>query len=200
MNENEVMEHIITFVKSKFDTDSSGHDFFHMQRVARLAKAIAVTEDADIFITEASAWLHDIGDSKLFRDPESALAEMNQYLYSIGLAEKQIRFINRIIREISYSKGVTFPETIEAKIVQDADKLDAIGAVGIARTFAYGGSKGQAMFDPDQPKDTSFQHFYDKLFHLKDMMHTTYAKRLAAERNKFLEDFAKQFSLEWYGS
>ncbi|MDY0396602.1 HD domain-containing protein [Virgibacillus halophilus] len=183
--------------KKKFSTDAGGHDFYHMQRVAKLAKAIACKEHADVFVTEAAAWLHDVGDHKLFPDPERALEEMNQYLYTLDMAEEQISLINQIIAEISYSKGVRIPDSIEAKIVQDADKLDAIGAVGIARTFAYGGSKGQLMYDSAYPENTSFQHFYDKLFNLKKMMHTTYAKQLAAERHKFLEIFAKQFLHEW---
>ncbi|MDY0405741.1 HD domain-containing protein [Virgibacillus sp. 179-BFC.A HS] len=188
---------IASYVKNQFDKDATGHDFYHMQRVARIAKQIAYEEDADLFMTEMAAWLHDVGDDKLFANPQAAIADMNQFLQKMGLSKKQINELNQIIGEVSFRKGVMVPDRLETKIVQDADRIDAIGAIGIARTFAYGGAAGQLLYDSFHPENTSFQHFYDKLFKLKDRMHTQTGKRLAEERTQFLHLFAKEFLHEW---
>ncbi|PAV29453.1 metal-dependent phosphohydrolase [Virgibacillus profundi] len=195
MGKEIILKKIEEYVFNYFHNDSSGHDFYHMKRVAELAKTIAVKENADTFICVAAAWVHDIGDSKLFSNPIQAIKEMNTYLESIHLSRTEIIQINDAIKAVSFSKG-DVPNTFEGKIVQDADRIDAIGAVGIARTFAYGGTKGQPIYHPDITKN-SIQHFYDKLLKLKDLMNTASAKEMAEERHRFMEIFLDQFNKEW---
>ncbi|MFC4022989.1 HD domain-containing protein [Oceanobacillus longus] len=178
-----------------FNADVTGHDFFHMERVVNLVEQIAREENADRFICEAAAWLHDVGDKKLFKNPAQATENMHLFLDSISMEEAHITVIDTIINSISYSKG-RIPETLEGKVVQDADRLDAIGAIGIARTFAYGGANHQMIHQPGVTF-TSIQHFYDKLLKLKDLMHTETAKNIAAERHQFMEKFLEQFNKEW---
>jgi uncharacterized protein len=179
-----------------FHQDASGHDFFHLSRVARIAGEIAEEEGADSFICIVGAWLHDVGDYKLFSDTEKALSDMDQFLDSIGLTNKQILAIHEAIENVSFSKG-NIPETLEGKIIQDADRIDAIGAIGIARTFAYGGASGNLMYHDTAKAGTSVQHFYDKILRLKDLLHTSAAKRLAQSRHQFVEDYLEQFFKEW---
>lgn len=183
------------YVQSVFESDVSGHDFHHLKRVAHLAKTIAIQENANVFITEIAALLHDSGDGKLFADPDESLRAMDDFLYSVGLTRGNIQLLQEIIKNISFRKG-TIPVSLEGKIVQDADRLDAIGAIGIARTFAYGGANGQPIYHP-QNVQTSIQHFYDKLLKLKDTMHTTEAKKLAEKRHTFLQNYLEQFWEEW---
>ncbi|WP_087971490.1 HD domain-containing protein [Oceanobacillus rekensis] len=183
------------FIFQLFHTDVTGHDFFHMERVANMAKQIALKENADPFICEVAAWLHDVGDKKLFSEPDKSIEEMHHFLESIFITNSQINTIDMIIHSVSFSKG-RIPETLEGKIVQDSDRLDAIGAIGIARTFAYGGADQQMIYHPDN-KSTSIQHFHDKLLRLKDLMHTETAKNIAFERHQFMENFLKQFRKEW---
>lgn len=183
------------YVKQLFELDVTGHDFYHMKRVANTAKSIAESENANIFLCEAAAWLHDVGDHKLFQQPKRVMKEMNLFLKTISISDDEVEKINAIIQNISFSKG-NIPETLEGKIVQDADRLDAIGAVGIARTFAYGGANGQLIYS-EVYQDTSIQHFYDKLLRLKDKMNTERAKQLATERHQFMEQFLEQFHKEW---
>ncbi|WP_156289193.1 HD domain-containing protein [Oceanobacillus salinisoli] len=195
MNKHDQIKAIKGYVKELFQHDESGHDFYHMQRVARLAKGIAVQEKADVFLCEAAAWLHDIGDYKLFKQPDNAIENMEQFLNSLSVSEKQVEIIHEMINDVSFSKGKV-PNTLEGKIVQDADRLDAIGAIGIARTFAYGGSKGQ-LIHHDGRTDTSIQHFYDKLLTLKNRMNTVTAKEIALKRHQFMKEFLEQFYKEW---
>lgn len=188
--------HLIkNYVMKLFQHDETGHDFYHMQRVARLAKEIALYENADSFICELAAWVHDVGDRKLFENPAVVIAEMNDFLASIQISQANIDLVNEIIKNISFSKG-NVPSSLEGKIVQDADRLDAIGAIGIARTFAYGGAKGQLIHHNDR-KDTSIQHFHDKLLKLRDGIHTEKAKQIALERHRFMEEYLEQFYREW---
>ncbi|WP_349774622.1 HD domain-containing protein [Virgibacillus sp. LDC-1] len=196
MNEQDQLIAIKQYVKHLFSKDASGHDFYHLQRVATLACTIATTEKANSVICEMAAWLHDVGDHKLFKKPQAAIQEMNHFLVSLNLSSDEIDQINHTLAHISFSSGKT-PATLEGKIVQDADRLDAIGAIGIARTFAYGGAKGQPMYDPTGKENNSIQHFHDKLFHLKSHMHTATAKTLAEERHHFMETFMEQFLHEW---
>lgn len=196
MNEREKLTRIKEYVFQIFDNDITGHDYYHMARVARMAKQIALDEEADLFICEASALLHDVGDAKLFEQPEENMKSMNSFLKSIGLTADQTETINQIINEVSFSKGVQVPTTLEGRIVQDADRIDAIGAIGIARTFAYGGTK-QQMIHHHTEKNTSLQHFYDKLLKLYDLLHTTKAKEIAASRHRFMEQYLEQFFKEW---
>lgn len=195
--EKELQIHAIgNYVYDLFQDDVTGHDYYHMKRVARLAKHIASEEYANEFICEAAAWIHDIGDRKLFSDPVTASEDLLIFLHSIFVTDKQISFITDAIKDVSFSKGVTTPGTLEGKIVQDADRIDAIGAIGIARTFAYGGANNQFIHHPTQ-KQTSIQHFDDKLLKLKDLMHTDTAIAIARKRHQFMEQFLEQFMEEW---
>ncbi|HEY4602470.1 MAG TPA: HD domain-containing protein [Cerasibacillus sp.] len=197
MEREKQLQHIQQYVYDLFSNDTTGHDFFHLQRVALMAEMIAEKEGADSFLCRIAAWLHDVGDHKLFSRPQEALLEMESFLYNIHFTEADVKQIILAIRDVSFSKGRT-PHTIEGKIVQDADRLDAIGAIGIARTFAYGGAKGQPIYDPINPKQTSIDHFFTKLIHLKELLHTQAAIQLANERHLFLEHFLQQFFTEWY--
>ncbi|AIF43616.1 HD domain-containing protein [Virgibacillus sp. SK37] len=189
------LEQVKTYVRHLFSNDPTGHDYFHMKRVARQAVVIAEKEGANLFICEAASWLHDVYDGKLVADPVTAKQDMVEFLVSIHITEKEISFIHEVIDSVSFSKG-GLPVSLEAKVVQDADRLDAIGAVGIARTFAFGGAAGQLIYHPDD-KNTSLQHFYGKLLKLKSMLNTEAAVEIATERHHFMEMFLKQFYKEW---
>ncbi|MFD2045819.1 HD domain-containing protein [Ornithinibacillus salinisoli] len=196
MDSNDQLQKIERYVYQLFSDDSTGHDYFHMKRVARMTREISLSEAADEFICEAAAWLHDVGDKKLFANTNKAIDEMNQFLKSIQLTEIQIEKIHQAIQDVSFSKG-NIPKTLEGKIVQDADRLDAIGAIGIARTFAYGGANKQLIYHDEMKDHTSIQHFHDKLLKLKGLMHTPTAIRMAKERHVFLENYLQQFLNEW---
>ena len=158
------------------------------------ARKILETENADSFLVELAAWTHDIGDYKLHDGVDKSEELITAFLQSIQVENDTINKVLEIVSQVSFSKGNT-PTTIEAKIVQDADRLDAIGAVGIARCFAYGGSVGNILYNPyDNSKDaSSVQHFYDKLFKLKDLMNTETAKQIAESRNRYMENFIEEF-------
>lgn len=211
--EKKIICDCMEFVKEIFKNDFSGHDYFHTLRVFNLATRIAREENADLLIVQLSALLHDVDDVKL--SPETTENKDNAvgFLREHGVEEGTIKTICKIISEVSF-KGTdsTTPTTIEGKCVQDADRLDAIGAIGIARTFAFGGSHHRVMYDPDEkPKldmdekemrshiSTTVNHFYEKLFLLKDMMNTTSAKQIAIERHEYMQNFIKQFLNEWNG-
>lgn len=195
MKKEKQMKAIQNYVYRKFAQDSTGHDYDHMKRVAGTARKIAIHEGIDPFLCEAAAWLHDIGDRKLFSDPEQAIIEMNELLTLIHFTKQEIAEINQIITTVSFQKG-EIPASIEGKIVQDADRIDALGAIGIARTFQFGGASNQLIYQKGN-SSTSIQHFYDKLLKIKKRMHTNYAKELAAERHAFMKKFLEQFFKEW---
>lgn len=192
------MNAIQNYVYTIFQDDTTGHDFFHMQRVARLAITIAEHEEANVFICHVAGWVHDIGDKKLFSNGNKALEDLRSFLQSLDVTNSEIDSIFTAIHDVSFSKG-NVPSTMEGKIVQDADRLDALGAIGIARTFAYGGSVGQLIHHDTVKENTSVQHFYDKLLKLKDKMNTNYAKQLADKRHRFMETYLSQFLHEWNG-
>ncbi|CAD2073016.1 putative hydrolase [Jeotgalicoccus aerolatus] len=213
MNEKTVINNIEFWVKSELMNEKSGHDWYHIERVTNLAKTLLKSEEANAFIVVAAALLHDIADDKVTDNEDAALDRIKQLLKDNAVDEASIEMIIDIITTISFKGGtgkqLTYPE---AKIVQDADRLDAIGAIGIARTFQYGGSKGQAMYDPDIPvrdsmsfeeyrhgQSTSFNHFYEKLLRLKDQMNTPAAVKIAEERQVFMETFLDTFLKEWNG-
>jgi uncharacterized protein len=201
------------FVKEKLKDESSGHDWYHIYRVKKLAENIAEQEGANHFICVMAALLHDIADEKIAGTEEKGLEEVKLWLKSIALGSHYIDQIISIISTMSFKGGnQSAMQTLEGKVVQDADRLDAIGAIGIGRTFAYSGAKGQLMYDPEIPvrekmtkdqyrneKSTAVNHFYEKLLKLKDTMNTTSAKKLADERHAFLESFLEQFFGEWEG-
>lgn len=193
--------------------DSSGHDLWHIKRVVGLSHLINKEERGDPFIVALGAWLHDIADHKFHRGDETAGPKAaEKWMQSIGVDEKIIVEVSQIVKEISFKgAGVSTPmSTREGQIVQDADRLDAIGAIGIARTFAYGGFKGHAICDPDieaemhesfdtykKGKAPVINHFHEKLLLLKNRMNTKTAKRLALKRHAFMLDYLEQFDNEW---
>ncbi|MCF3941546.1 HD domain-containing protein [Oceanobacillus alkalisoli] len=189
------LKEIREFTYQLFHDDPTGHDYEHMRRVAVLAKEIAKKEDGDLCLCEAAGWLHDVGDRKLFPDPHQAINEMNVFLDCISIPIRTKNEINHVISTISFKTGKT-PSTWTGKIVQDADRLDAIGAIGIARTFQYGGANNQLIYKQGD-SHTSIQHFHDKLLKIKDRLHTSYAKQIAEERHRWMLLFLDQFHKEW---
>ncbi|MFZ3579345.1 HD domain-containing protein [Virgibacillus sp. DJP39] len=195
---NPVLQAIHDYVREQFAEDATGHDYYHMVRVVRMAKEIAKQEGGDLFVCEAAGWLHDIGDKKLFSDPGKARVDMDVFLSDLAIEKHTIQEIHLAINDVSFSKG-KIPNTLEGKIVQDADRLDALGAIGIARVFAYGGSRDQLIYHEKVTNDTSVDHFYEKLLLLKNLMNTQSAKEIAKERHAFMEAYLKQFFIEWKG-
>jgi len=213
MNRNEIIEKTEQFVRSQLQNDSSGHDWWHIERVRKMSLSLAKSENADMFVIEMAALLHDIADDKLMGSEEKGLETVSDLLSQLPLADEERRHIIRIISTISFKGGEGIkPDTLEGQIVQDADRLDALGAIGIARTFMFAGNRGHIMHDPGLPyrttmtkeqyrngPSTPINHFYEKLLKLKDLMNTDSAKRVAEERHKFMERFLDQFYKEWDG-
>ena len=207
------MKAIDEFLNQELGQDSSGHSVDHAKRVNHLAKKIQHQEGGDLLIIETAALLHDVMDKKLFNDLTNQKQKINQLLESLNYTTRQIQHIFEIIETISYSGGHQKPlQSLEAKIVQDADRLDALGAIGIARTFMYGGAKQSKMYDGTtgvesfeteqvyrDHQGTVIGHFYEKLFKLRDLMNTETARQLANERHAFMEEFIAQFLKEYDG-
>lgn len=203
------------FVKQTLENAEGGHDWWHILRVWNNAKNIAITEGGDGFVIELAALLHDIADAKFHGgNEEIGPIKARQFLESLAVEEAVIQHVESIIRHISF-KGGNFAAIFsspELAIVQDADRLDAIGAIGIARTFNYGGFKNRTIYDPSVPpvlamskaeyKSNSaptINHFYEKLLLLKDRMNTETGRKMAAQRHEYMEQFLAQFYLEWAG-
>ena len=205
MNETEVLIRVEDFARSSTVEFDSGHDWWHLQRVRNLALYLQKSENkGDRFVIELSALLHDVGDSK-FKKAAGPGADsiISDLLKDCGLAENIITEVIRINKYISFSnKGTLKNRSVEFDIVQDADRLDAIGAIGIARAFNYGGFKNNAIFIPENGKSSkrpsTILHFYEKLLLLKDMMNTHTAVVLALERHSILKEFLVNFYKEWY--
>lgn len=210
MNKALILEKTRDFVKEKMYKEGSGHDWFHVERVCNIAKYLAQKESADMFIVEMTALLHDIDDWKFSDVYNTTVTE--EFLKSVEVSEEDSNRILNIIKTMSYKGGVvdSTQNTIEGMVVQDADRLDALGAIGIARAFAYGGSKNRSMYDPsikpidfkslDEVKNKdnhTINHFYEKLFKLKDLMNTNTAKEIAKKRHKYMENFIEEFYSEW---
>ncbi|WP_287442932.1 HD domain-containing protein [Algoriella sp.] len=197
MNKAEILAETQAYIKKTFLDEGTGHDYFHIERVVTNAKKILETENADLFLVELAAWTHDVGDYKLHDGVDKSNELITEFLQTLQVEQETIDKVLEIVSQVSFSKGNT-PTTIEAKIVQDADRLDAIGAVGIARCFAYGGSVHNVLYNPyDNSKDaSSVQHFYDKLFKLKDLMNTETAIKIANKRHQFMENFIEEFYQE----
>lgn len=197
MNKAEILAETQAYIKKTFLDEGTGHDYFHIERVVTNAKKILETENADPFLVELAAWMHDVGDYKLHNGVDKSNELITDFLQTLNVDNVTIDKVLEIVSQVSFSKGNT-PTTIEAKIVQDADRLDAIGAVGIARCFAYGGSVHNVLYNPyDNSKDaSSVQHFYDKLFKLKDLMNTETAIKIANKRHQFMENFIEEFYQE----
>ncbi len=202
-------------IKAKFESEGSGHDWWHIYRVWQLAKTIAKGEDADMEIVELGALLHDIADYK-FHDGDDEIGgkKSREWLESLGMEEERIEAVVHIVDNISFKGGgKNNMQSLEGKVVQDADRLDAIGAIGIGRCFVYTGYKGHVMHDPNnKPKlnmtkeeyksnvATAINHFYEKLLLLKDLMNTKTGKEMADHRHKFMETYLEEFFQEWDGA
>ena len=209
-----IIENAINYVKQIFADDCSGHDYHHTMRVYQLAIRIAEQENADMLIVQLAALLHDVDDVKLSPETYGTKKNAVHFMISNGVDGKIIDSVCKIIDEVSFAgTDSVVPSTIEGKCVQDADRLDAIGAIGIARAFAYGGSKGRKIYDPDikplvnmnkeeyrqNQNSTSINHFYEKLLLLKDMMNTETAKKIAKHRQAVMEKYLEEFLAEWEG-
>jgi len=211
VNKERILEEAVTFVKSELGADSSGHDFWHAYRVSELAGRIARAESADEFVCRLTGLIHDVADEKLNDSEESGLMKVRSWLERQQVEFGIIETMMEIIQTMSFKGGGQPPvRTMEGKIVQDADRLDAIGAIGIARTFAYSGKAGQLIYDPNlkpreeinkesyrKGKSTAVNHFYEKLLKLKDMMNTPSAQALAEERHQFMLTYLERFYQEW---
>jgi uncharacterized protein len=214
INTSFIIETTVEFVKKQMGEDSTGHDWYHVDRVRKNALLIAEREQqGDLFIIEMAALLHDIPDEKLNSSAQEGQNKLNNFLEGITLPADLTLKIIEVINSISFRGGEKKPlSSMEAKIVQDADRLDALGAIGIARTFAFGGKKGQPIYHPDltirekmtmeeyrHGKSSSIHHFYEKLLLLKDLLNTETAKLMAEERHRYMEGFLLQFYQEWNG-
>ncbi|WP_214883239.1 MULTISPECIES: HD domain-containing protein [unclassified Exiguobacterium] len=186
-----VIQETKQFIETIHASDSSGHDVAHVERVVRLVERLMENEPVNRTVLLLSAYLHDVEDHKLGR-PKGLV---KQHLSSIDITEEQANLVMAVIDEVSFSKGKT-PTTRESEILQDADRLDAIGAIGIARTFQYAGSLGTPL---DLAETSAVQHFQDKLLKLSSSMHTAKAQQLAMSRHAFMEQFLEQFHEEWDG-
>ena len=210
-------EHLISaaerFCRSELENDPTGHDWWHIHRVVQMAKRLAHEEGADSFICTMAALLHDVADEKLNVSKESGLHKVRSWLEGHLSIDVEREHIMDIISTMSYNAGTNPPmRTLEGKVVQDADRLDAIGAIAIARTFLYAGWKGHPIHDPLLPprismtpeeyrhdKNTAINHFHEKLLRLKDSINTASAKRIAEERHRYMEQYVERFYQEWEG-
>lgn len=181
------------FVTTLHAGDHTGHDVSHLERVRRLAEHLAKGQPVDVPVITLAALLHDVEDEKLGR--ETGLVE--RHLATLPLDPPRRHHVLTIIGETSFSKG-RLPTTLESAIIQDADRLDAIGAIGIARTFQYAGSRGTSLYDPNDPS-SAIAHFGDKLLLLSERMHTDRARQIARDRHAFMTSFLERFEAEWIG-
>lgn len=212
MNSNLIQE-TIEFVKQKLQNAEAGHDWFHIERVYKNSLLIANSENCDLQVVELGALLHDIADSKFYNGDETVGPKVaREFLELQSVPESVLIQVIHIIENISF-KGGNFEKkvpSIELQIVQDADRLDAIGAIGIARTFNYGGFKNRQLYNAEilpnlkmtkeeyKKNDApTINHFYEKLLLLKDKMNTTIGKQMAQQRHQYMEEFLHQFFIEW---
>ena len=217
MNVSLIIAQTITFVKKELKNAEGGHDWFHINRVLKNAVLISKEEKADLFIVSLGALFHDIADPKFHNGDETIGPKItNAFLRKEKVDELVINHVINIIKHISFKNSLENPKeifnSIELKVVQDADRLDAIGAIGIARCFNYGGFKNRALYDPEiepnlkmtkeeykKSKAPTINHFYEKLLLLKDNMNTKTGKIIAQKRHSFMDEFLQQFLDEWEG-
>lgn len=214
MNHSIIIEDAKTWVRKFHEKDATGHDYWHITRVYNNALMLQEKEGGNRFIIEVAALFHDLIDYKLTDSIYQQIEEIERFLIDRGVDDHTVSRIIHAMQAVSF-KGGNNPvdiESLEDAIVQDADRLDALGAIGIARTFVYGGSKGHDMHDPDrqaredmtfeqysQEDNTMISHFYEKLLNLKLLMHTDTAKAVAEKRHQFMEMYLEQFYNEWDG-
>ena len=213
MNKKEIIKEVKGYVKRNLGNEPTGHDWWHSWRVWKLSKKIAQKEGGDLFIIEVSSLLHDVADWKFHGgNTKKGLTKVKSLLEKLGVEQKRINQVCHIIENTSF-KGAGVKNKIKTKegmIVQDADRLDVLGAIGIARVFAYGGFKKREIYNPSikvkfhksfneykKAKSPSINHFYEKLLLIKDRLNTKTAEKIARERHEFLKDYLKQFFREW---
>lgn len=196
-----VIEDARAYVSGFFAGDASGHDAWHTMRVHNLAARLAREEGAHEDVVELAALLHDVDDAKLSPDTSDDLGNARGFMCGHGVTDDDARAVLTAIREVSFSKnGGATPSSLESACVRDADRLDAIGAIGVARAFAYGGAHGRALHNPaNADATTTIQHFYDKLLLLEGMMATDAGRRAAHHRDAYLRGFLEEFLTEWDG-
>ena len=215
MDKEQIISQTVEYIKAKMIGESSGHDWWHVYRVWKNAVNIGREEQVDLFVVELAALLHDIADWKFHDGDDSVGPKLaREWLEKLAVDANIINHVCEIIKDLSFKgAGVaTSIQTLEGMVVQDADRLDAMGAIGVARTFAYGGSSGREMYNPDlrpeqhksfeqykNNKGTSINHFYEKLLLLKELMNTATAKKIAEQRHQFMEEFLDEFFKEWEG-
>lgn len=191
MKQEEIIIAAQKWMQSHFEKETTGHDWEHIKRVWHLSKQIQATEGGDKFAIELAALFHDYNDSKLTSDPAQATEVITHWMKGKEIPEEIISKIIRIIQSVSFKNGKnpTQASTIEEKIVQDADRLDTIGAIGIARTFTYGGAHNREIANRDHPENTTLQHFYDKLLLIQKQLKTKTGRELAGEKQKIMQEF-----------
>ncbi|PQV49439.1 uncharacterized protein CLV33_10369 [Jejuia pallidilutea] len=216
MPTEDILKKTITFVKQTLANAEGGHDWFHIERVYKNSMLIAKSEPVDEFVVALGALLHDIADSKFYNGDESIGPKLaREFLFKQNVDSAIIEHVVQIIKNISFKSGLEGKQkfkSAELDVVQDADRLDAIGAIGIARTFNYGGFKNRAIYNPEIPPNLNMtkeaykastaptiNHFYEKLLLLKDKMNTKTGKSLAVKRHEFMQAYLQQFYAEWNG-
>ncbi len=218
MNKKEIIRKTEAFVRSTLEGSEAGHDWSHIERVVRNARTIGQAENADPFVIELAALLHDIADSKFHGgDEELGPVRSERFLNELGLPQDLVEHVVNIVRNISFKNELDSSpdeafDSLELRVLKDADRLDAIGAIGVARAFHYGGYKNRSIYDPtvqpveglskDQYKNSqapTINHFYEKLLLLKDKMNTETGRRMATRRHAFMEEFLDNFYREWDG-
>jgi uncharacterized protein len=212
-DQHTIIQNTIAFVKASLADAEGGHDWWHTYRVLKVSQTIAKEENANQFICELGALLHDIADPKFHEgDKTKGSFIAKEFLEKQGLDDGTIFSVIDIIENVSFrgGEGTHIEKSLELQVVQDADRLDALGAIGIARAFNYGGFKNRKMYDPDIPPKVytsseeyrksdapTINHFYEKLLLLKDLMNTETGRKMAEERHRFLEEFLRRFNEEW---
>lgn len=211
IEQGQVIHDAMVYLKNNYSGEWTGHDYWHMIRVYQMASELAEKENADLFVVQLAALLHDVDDKKLSPTTHDTLDNAIQFMKMSHVSDADSKRVCDIIREVSYrGKESVVPASVEGKCVQDADRLDALGAIGIARIFAFGGSNHRPIYDPEIPPihaasaeeyvtspTTSVNHFYEKIFHLKEMMNTMAARKVAEQREAFMKNFLTQFFAEW---
>lgn len=215
MNTQATIRKTVSFVKERLSQEGTGHDWWHIERVWNNAKFINKKEKADQFIIDLAVLLHDVGDRKVIGQKEDDYTIAEDFLRKNNIDDDVVGDVMFIIKNMSFSSSLSKKRndvSKEFQVVQDADRLDALGAIGIARLFAYGGSRQRPLYDPTRkaqkintkanyrkPNSSSFHHFYEKILLLKDLMNTKTAASIATKRHRYIEAYMKEFLLEWEG-